>query len=152
MRAIPYRQGVGKRKDLSYKYLTKVHDGVFTASNGRLFGHLRGMTVVKLTTTGRKSGLERSTMLTSPIAEPDRIVLVASYYGDPRHPAWYLNLQAHPEVHALTPDVDIPMQARTLVGDERAALWAEVIATQPRYANYQSKTDRELPLVVLTPS
>lgn len=143
---------MGKRKDLSYKYLTKVHDRAFTVSKGRLFGHLRGMTVVKLTTIGRKSGLERSTMLTSPIAEPHRIVLVASYYGDPKHPAWYLNLQARPDVHALTPDVDIPMKAQTLEGDERATLWAEVIAVQPRYANYQAKTERELPLVVLTPA
>ncbi len=110
------------------------------------------MPVVELTTIGRKSGQKRSVMLTSPIQDGDTIVVVASRGGDDVHPAWFLNLQADPDV-----DVSIkgapaqPMTARVATADERARLWPEVTAKAKNYAAYQTKTDREIPLVLLTP-
>src|SRR5438094_378897 len=85
-------------KDAAARFLTGLHGSVFRATDGRLLGRVAGMPVVMLTTTGRKSGKPRRTMLTSPVQEGDRIVLVASYGGDDRHPAWFLNLRDHPDV------------------------------------------------------
>ena len=90
-------------------------------------------------------------MLTAPIAEPDRVVLVASYRGGPNHPAWFLNLRDRPRVRAMRKGHDQDMHAEVLTGDARAGLWNEVCALQPRYAKYQTRTEREIPLVVLTP-
>ena len=78
-------------------------------------------------------------------------MIVASKGGEPEHPAWFLNLRDNPEVEVTQRDTTQPMTARVLEGDERAALWAEVTAAQPRYAAYQRKTEREIPLVVLEP-
>ena len=93
-------------KDALFKVSTGLHRGVFTVSNGRIFGTVLGMPVVKLVTIGRSSGKERSTMLTAPIADGDRLVLVASFGGDDRHPAWYRNLEANPQVRVTMGRLD----------------------------------------------
>jgi hypothetical protein len=82
-----------KLKDVFFKISTSIHRAVFNASKGRILGKAFGMPLVELITTGRRSGKERSTMLAVPIVDGDRLVLVASFGGDDRHPAWYLNLQ-----------------------------------------------------------
>src|SRR3712207_9432814 len=79
---------------------TGIHRAIFNISKGRIFGKAFGMPLIELVTTGRRSGKERSTMLSVPIVDGDRLVLVASFGGDDRHPTWYLNLQANPEVRA----------------------------------------------------
>ncbi len=110
------------------------------------------MPVLELTTTGRKSGQKRSVMLTSPIQEGDSIVVVASRGGDDVHPAWFLNLQADPDVEVSLKGAPAqPMTARVATADERARLWPQVAADFKNYADYQKKTDREIPLVLLTP-
>jgi len=76
-----------KSKDALYKVGTGIHRAVFNASKGRIFGKAFGMPIVELVTTGRRSGKERSTMLAVPITDGDRLVLVASFGGDDRHPA-----------------------------------------------------------------
>jgi hypothetical protein len=81
-----------KPKDALYKVGTGIHRAVFNASKGRIFGKAFGMTIVELVTTGRRSGKERATMLAVPIVDGGRLVPVASFGGDDRHPAWYLNL------------------------------------------------------------
>ncbi|NLA35568.1 MAG: nitroreductase family deazaflavin-dependent oxidoreductase [Actinobacteria bacterium] len=141
-----------RRFPVLYKALNVVHERVFSWSGGRAFGTLRGMTSIRLTTTGRKTGLERTTMLTSPLVEDDEVVLVASYRGGPHHPAWYLNLMANPTIPVERPGFRGEMIAETLHGDERERLWRRITARQPRYEKYQSRTDRELPLVVLRPA
>lgn len=135
-----------------YKALNVVHERVFTATDGRVFGRAGGMTAVKLTTVGKKTGLERVTMLTSPLVEDNTVVLVASFRGGPNHPAWYHNLRAQPRVRAMRRGFDLDMDATVLTGDERAALWARITALEPRYAEYQRRTEREIPLIVLTPA
>lgn len=141
-----------RRFPIAYKVLNVVHERSFTLSNGYVGSGLMGMTSVRITHTGRKSGLERVTMLTSPLVENDEVVLVASYRGGPKHPAWYLNIDANPRVELMRRGFRGPMVAETLHGDERAALWARVTAMHDRYAKYQTRTDRELPLVVLRPA
>jgi len=110
------------------------------------------MPVLELTTTGRKSGEPRTVMLTSPIQEGETIVVVASRGGDDQHPAWFLNLRDHPDVEvAYAGKPKQPMRARVANAQERAALWPQVTSRYKGYANYQTKTDREIPLVLLEP-
>ena len=110
------------------------------------------MPVLELTTTGRKSGQKRSVMLTSPIQEGDSFVVVASRGGDDVHPAWFLNLQADPDVEvSIKGEPAQPMTARVATAEDRARLWPQVAADFKNYADYQKKTDREIPLVLLTP-
>src|SRR5215204_2893418 len=87
-------------KDAFYKVGTGIHRAIFNVSKGRIFGKAFRMPIVELVTTGRRSGKARATMLAVPIVDGGRLVLVASLGGDDRHPAWYLNLQANPEVRA----------------------------------------------------
>jgi deazaflavin-dependent oxidoreductase (nitroreductase family) len=109
------------------------------------------MPVVMLTTTGRKSGRQRTTMLTSPVQEGERVVLVASYGGDPRHPAWFLNLRDHPEVDVVMGGKRSRMRASIAEPEERERLWPQITARYKGYAGYQKKTSREIPLVLLDP-
>lgn len=141
-----------RRFKLVYQALNVVHERGFTLSNGRVFGRASGMTVVRLTTIGRKTGAERVTMLTSPLVEGDTVVLVASFRGGPSHPAWFHNLRAHPRVQAMRRGVDMEMDAEILTGEARAELWERVTALEPRYADYQRRTEREIPLIVLRPA
>lgn len=110
------------------------------------------MPVVVLTTTGRKSGKKRETMLTTPLELDDSVVLVASFGGDDRHPAWYLNLRDDPDVELELDGTKRRMRARIAEGDERADLWERLTAAHGNYAGYQRKTDREIPVVVLEPA
>jgi deazaflavin-dependent oxidoreductase (nitroreductase family) len=107
------------------------------------------MPVVKLTTTGRRSGQRRDTMLTSPVHDDRRVVLVASNGGAAHHPAWYLNLRADPKVTATVEGRTRTMVARTANDEEKAQLWPQIIAAHQGYAGYQAKTDRDIPVVIL---
>ena len=139
-------------KDIGARAVNVFHRSVFDVTNGRIFGSLYGMPVVELTTTGRKSGEPRTVMLTSPVKHEGHLVIVASYGGDERHPAWFHNLQADPDV-VVTAEGDRkkPMRARVATAEERTALWPQVTSQYKGYAGYQTKTDREIPLVVLEP-
>ncbi len=133
--------------------MNAIHRALLTISFGRLGSHAGGMPVVELTTTGRKSGQPRTVMLTSPVQQGDAIVIVTSRGGDDHHPAWYLNLRDHPDVEvAFAGKPKQSMQARVATPEERAALWRRVTAGYKGYANYQTKTDREIPLVLLEPA
>jgi len=138
-----------KAKDAFYKVGTGIHRAVFHASKGRIFGKAFGMPLIELVTTGRRSGKERSTMLAVPITNGDRLVLVASFGGDERHPAWYLNLQANPEVRATTAGSTRSMIARIATEDERADLWPRITSVFEGYARYQKRTERPIPVVIL---
>jgi deazaflavin-dependent oxidoreductase (nitroreductase family) len=143
-------------KDAVFKLVTGFHRVVFDLSKGKLAGRGSGMPVLKLTTVGRKSGERRSTMLTSPlVASPlvggDDVVLVASFGGDDRDPAWFLNLVANPDVEVVMNGSNTPMRARVAEGVERTRLWEALTAEHANYAAYQRKTSRQIPVVVLEP-
>ena len=113
-------------------------------------GHIwqKGSKVLILTTTGRKSGEPRDT----PLIYEDydgAYVIVASKGGSPEHPAWFLNLEANPEAEAQVLADRFPVRARVASGEERERLWELVNRQWPDYADYQEKTDREIPVVVL---
>jgi deazaflavin-dependent oxidoreductase (nitroreductase family) len=140
-----------KSKDAFYKVGTGIHRAVFNASKGRIFGKAFGMPIVELLTTGRRSGKERSTMLAVPISDGERLVLVASFGGDDRHPAWYLNLQANPEVRATIAGSTRTMIARIATEEERDELWPRITSVFEGYARYQERTERPIPVVILEP-
>jgi deazaflavin-dependent oxidoreductase (nitroreductase family) len=127
------------------------HRAILKATGGRFPKRLLGMQPVELHHTGRSSGQPRSTLLTAPIFEPDRVVLVASKGGHPDHPDWYKNLVAHPDVELTANDERRPMRAHTASAEERAQLWPEVVAVYRGYEGYQRSTDREIPVVILEP-
>ena len=137
-------------KDVLTKAVTTVHRSIYHLSGGRLLNRGAGMPVVVLTTTGRKSGHKRQTMLTSPVHDDERVVLVASYGGDDRHPAWFLNLRDHPDVDLEMDGITRAMTARVATAEEKADLWPQVVAANKGYGEYQTKTDRDIPLVILT--
>jgi proline iminopeptidase len=101
-----------------------------------------------LTTVGRKSGRDFTMPLIFGRAG-DAYVVVASKGGAPAHPAWYLNLEANPSVRVQVKADKFAARARTTSGEERAALWTKMVAIYAPYALYQTKTDRQIPVVVL---
>jgi deazaflavin-dependent oxidoreductase (nitroreductase family) len=138
-------------KDVVARLVTGFHEAVFRVSNGRIGDRGFGMPVVMLTTTGRKSGKRRTTMLTSPTQDGESIVLVASYGGDDRHPAWFLNLRDNPEVEVTMRGQTRPMRARVASSEEKTKLWPRVVAAYRGYGQYQQRTERDIPLVIVEP-
>lgn len=137
--------------DLFMKGMNTVHRTVLQLSGGRLLNSVGTMKVVELHTTGRTSGKRRSTMLTAPIHDGDTYVLVASKGGDDRDPDWHRNLVADSAVE-LTVDGDTrPFVARVATDDEKAEMWPRIVEAYRGYDGYQSKTDRNIPVVVCEP-
>jgi F420H(2)-dependent quinone reductase len=129
----------------------KVHPWLYRASGGRLLGKLVGMKVLLLTTTGARSGVSRTTALTY-LEAGAAYVVIGSFLGEPRHPAWVHNLRAHPRATVQIGTRQIAVMAREAHGDERARSWQRLVALQPDYRAYESRTDREIPVVVLEPA
>ncbi|WP_024792863.1 nitroreductase family deazaflavin-dependent oxidoreductase [Tomitella biformata] len=124
---------------------------LFQATGGRLGGKIGGRELCLLTTTGRKSGLERTLPLLF-MRDGEDVVLVGAQGGLPQHPAWYWNIRANPRVHVRTAGRTVEMIARIAGDEERTALWPRLIATYPGWAKYQSWTDRVIPVIVCEPA
>jgi deazaflavin-dependent oxidoreductase (nitroreductase family) len=139
--------------DLTLKAMNGIHRTLLKVTGGRFGWEAAKMPVLELTTTGRKSGQKRAVMLTSPLQEGTTIVVVASRGGDDTHPAWFLNLRDNPDVEvAYKGAPKQPMHARVANAEERARMWPLVTADHKKYADYQTKTTREIPLVLLEPA
>jgi len=120
----------------------------YEATGGAEGGDLRGMPVIVLTTVGAKSGMLRKTALMR--VEHDGVyAVVASLGGAPKNPVWYYNIVKQPHVELQDGPVKKDYLAREISGDERAIWWERAVAAYPPYADYQEKTDREIPLFVL---
>jgi deazaflavin-dependent oxidoreductase (nitroreductase family) len=113
-------------------------------------GHdwLKGTTTLILTTKGRKTGETRKIPLIYEENDGDYLI-VASRGGTPEHPAWYLNIEANPEVSVQVKDDKFKARARTATADEKPELWKKMAAAWPDYDDYQKRTDREIPVVIL---
>ena len=139
--------------DFALKAMNTVHRVVRTVTFGKVGNTLLGMPVVELTTTGRQSGQPRAVMLTAPVVEGDTLVLVASRGRDDTHPAWFLNLRDQPDVQvAVEGGPAKPYRAEIADAETRARLWPKITADHDNYAGYQTKTDREIPVVLLHPA
>jgi deazaflavin-dependent oxidoreductase (nitroreductase family) len=137
--------------DAGFKLLNLTHKAVLRATGGRWPTVLFGMPGVELQTVGRKSGEPRTTMLTSPIHDENRVVLIASKGGDHRDPQWYRNLSANPDVQITMQGQTRAMRARTASPEEKAALWPDIVAVYKGYDSYQKKAGRDIPVVICEP-
>lgn len=138
--------------DVGAWLLENGHRTLLKLSGGRFPKTFLGMQPLELHTIGRKTGQRRSTLLTSPICEEDRVVLVASKGGHQDHPAWYKNLAANPDVELTIDGRTRKMRARTASPEEKAELWPSITARYKGYEGYQRNTEREIPVVICEPA
>jgi deazaflavin-dependent oxidoreductase (nitroreductase family) len=139
-----------KLKDTFTRAVTLLHKEAYRRTGGKIGGQVGKTRMALLTTTGRKSGQPRTTPLNC-MADGDRFLLVASYGGDERDPQWFKNLQAHPDATIQLGSDTIPVRASVATPEEKKTLWPKVVAAYKGYENYQRKTDRDIPVVILTP-
>ena len=111
---------------------------------------MKGKPIILLTTIGAKTGKVRKTPLMR-VEHDGQYAIVASLGGAPKNPVWYYNIQAHPRVELQDGDVTREYEAREVTGDEKAVWWERAVEAWPDYAEYQTKTDRQIPVFVLTP-
>ncbi|ALR10166.1 nitroreductase [Mycobacteroides saopaulense] len=124
------------------------HRLLLAATGGRLGQRFGRNQTVELHVAGRKTGRRISTLLTSPVYAPERMVLVASKGGSSDHPDWYKNLVVNPVVEITAEGTTQTYRARTASADEKAQLWPSIVASFPGYDGYQRNTDRPIPVVI----
>jgi deazaflavin-dependent oxidoreductase (nitroreductase family) len=132
------------------KMVVATHVTLFRVTGGRIGSSMRGGKVLLLTTTGNKTGKQR----TVPVMQFDdggRRFVIGSFAGAPQDPAWIKNLRKTPRVGVEVRGSRYDAMAKELAGDERARIWQKVIDAAPGFAEYQKKTTREIPVVELTP-
>ena len=123
---------------------------VYEATDGTERWDMRGVPVVILSTRGRHSGAIRKMPLMR-VTDGEKYAIIASLGGAPKHPVWYLNLQADPVVSLQDRAVKRRYRAHTATGKEREEWWDRAVSVWPDYAVYQTKTDRQIPVVILEP-
>jgi F420H(2)-dependent quinone reductase len=127
-----------------------VHRFLYRVSGGRIGGRAVGLPVLMLTTKGRKGGEPRTSVLTY-LPKGRSAVVFASNAGEPKHPVWWLNLVADPHARVQIGSDVTAMIAREADGEERRQLWDELLGASPSYAEYERRTTRRIPVVVLDP-
>jgi deazaflavin-dependent oxidoreductase (nitroreductase family) len=134
-----------------WERFTDFHTAVYKVSHGHIGGTAYGAPVVLIESVGRKSGKRRTHPL---ICQPDgdNLVVIASKGGVDKHPAWYLNLKANPETTAWWKGEKRSVRARDATDEERARLWPMMVEAYPQYEDYQRRTERQIPVVVLEPA
>lgn len=143
---------MGRKNDVvasvGARVLENGHRTLLTLTGGRFPRRVGGMETLELHTVGRRSGQRRSTLLTAPIVEEDRLILVASKGGHDDHPDWYKNLTANPDVEITRNGNTETMRARTASPAEKAQLWPRIVKVYGGYAGYQRRSSREIPVVI----
>ncbi|MCU0494650.1 MAG: nitroreductase family deazaflavin-dependent oxidoreductase [Chloroflexaceae bacterium] len=130
--------------------LTNVHITLYRLLRGRVPGKFFGTHSILVTTMGRKSGKPRTTPLLF-VPDGDSYIVVASYGGSNKHPAWYLNMEANPHVLVEAHGTSVETHASLVHENEYESLWARLVAIYPTYASYRRATTRRLPIVRLKP-
>ena len=133
------------------RLLSRANVWLYVRTGGRLGGRLAGAPVLLLTSTGRQSGKPRTTPLLY-LDLGESFAVVASFGGSPKHPAWFLNLRANPEVDVQVGNEHGGRRARIASDNEREQLWPRLVTMYPAYASYQEKTARRIPVVLLEPT
>jgi deazaflavin-dependent oxidoreductase (nitroreductase family) len=136
---------------LATHYLGALHRLLYRLSGGRIGSHIWGLPIVLLTTTGRVSGRQRTVPLCA-LRKGDSFVVIGSYGGLDRAPAWSLNLRAEPRATVQIGSTTRNVVARETDTEERARLWAEVTRIAPGYLDYERRTTRRIPVVLLEPA
>jgi deazaflavin-dependent oxidoreductase (nitroreductase family) len=124
------------------------HTGVYRATGGKLFGRMGKSPILLLNTVGRKTGRKRTSPLLY-VMDGEDFVIIASKGGAAAHPAWYLNLRANPEATVEIGDREVQVEAEVADPEEKARLWQKMVEMYPAYDDYQRKTEREIPLLIL---
>jgi len=133
------------------RWMTAANTWIYRATGGRVGNKfMRGAPVCLITTTGRKSGQRRTVALIY-LQDGEDVILVASKGGMEHHPQWYLNMEAHPDVEVEMGTAVTPMKARRASDEEKAAYWPRLVEIYPDYADYQARTTRNIPVMVLSP-
>jgi deazaflavin-dependent oxidoreductase (nitroreductase family) len=125
------------------------HVRVYRETDGERGYHWRGTTILLLTTQGRTSGESRTTPLIHR-TDGERWVVVASKGGAPKNPSWYENLLVNPQAEIQVKGEQVPVLSTTAQGEERERLWSLMVEVWPAYEEYQTKTDREIPVVLFS--
>ena len=135
---------------LAWKLGSGAHAGVYRATGGKLFGRMGKSPILLLNTVGRKSGKKRTSPLLY-VMDGEDFVIIASKGGASAHPAWYLNLRSNPEATVEIGDREVQVKAEVADPEDKARLWQKMVEMYPTYDDYQRKTEREIPLLVLRP-
>jgi F420H(2)-dependent quinone reductase len=135
---------------LALKLGSSAHAGVYRATGGKLFGRMGKSPILLLNTVGRKTGRKRTSPLLY-VMDGEDFVIIASKGGAAAHPAWYLNLRANPEATVEIGDREVQVEAEVADPEEKARLWQKMVEMYPAYDDYQRKTEREIPLLILHP-
>ena len=122
----------------------------YAESGGAEAADMKGMPIILLTTVGAKTGKLRKTPLMR-VEHGGEYAVVASLGGAPKNPVWYYNIAKNPRVELQDGSVTQDYDAREVFGDEKAVWWERAVQAYPDYADYQTKTDRQIPVFVLTP-
>lgn len=128
-----------------------MHIFLYRLSGGRVGNRVSGMTVLLLTTTGRKTGKKRTTPL-GYFVEDGAYVIIASGGGSDRHPAWFHNLKSNPQVTIQVGSKQMTAVAEPADPEMRQQLWAKLLTIAPGYGSYEKRTTREIPVVILRPA
>ena len=136
--------------DFVFKWMSRGNTWIYKLTRGKQGGTFKKAPVALLTTTGRKTGQPRVSPLLY-MRDGDRVIVVASRGGSDRNPLWYLNLKADPKVQVQIKDEVLQLTARDATDDERATLWPQLVKMYPDFDDYQSWTDRRIPIVVCEP-
>jgi F420H(2)-dependent quinone reductase len=131
-----------------FRLFVKAHVWVYRSSRGKRGATVGGMPVLLLTTRGRKTGKTRVVPVV-PYVEGENTYVIASMGGQPQHPAWFFNLEAHPDVDVQIGEDRWRARAEVLSPDERARVWPKITAKFPNFGEYQKKTTRVIPVVRL---
>jgi F420H(2)-dependent quinone reductase len=136
---------------LALKLGSGAHAGLYRATGGKVFGRMGKSPIMLLNTVGRKTGRKRTSPLLY-VMDGEDFVIIASKGGAPTHPAWYLNLKANPDATVEVGDRKVRVRAEEVDSEEKVRLWQKMVEMYPTYDDYQTKTKREIPLLILRPA
>ncbi len=132
------------------KLFSQMNAAVYRMSGGKLMGSMASSPICVVRMQGARSNVWRDVPLMY-VPNGDGVLLVASLGGAPKHPVWYYNLVAHPDIEVLVKERTLKLRARIASAAEKAALWPKCVAAYPAYADYQKKTTRDIPLFICEP-
>ena len=140
----------GSRRFAAWNRFTGLNAAIYRATGGRVLGSFDGNPVLLLHHVGRRSGEPRVTPLLY-LRDGEDLVIVGSMGGTPRHPAWFHNLRARPDTEVEVGREHRPVRARVAEPADRTRLWPRLVERYPAFRTYQERTDREIPVVILSP-